>query len=282
MAVYTLGMENYFAKLLLTSELDDPVYFAKVQQNIADLEKKRVAYFNAHGPMNQHYVRLMSELNMAYLEAKESERELEVAQQIYQTNQALHGDGSDLTLEALLALGQSYLDNNQQEEAEGIVASLLALPWSEENGPSYDLYIDALCLQADIMHARKEYTKEVVIRRHVLSLLEELSGSVSNQTIMARCALGFCLERMKNYREALEHYIIVRSYLETEEDFATQAELIGLMVHIGRCYRKVGNLEDARLIYHWAQRKADTQFGKASSLSQKMQRLIEMTEGSTT
>ena len=274
-----MGMENYFAKLLLTSELDDPVYFAKVQQNIADLEKKRVAHFNEHGPMNQHYVHLMRELNMAYLEAKESEHELEVAQQIYQTNQVLHGETSDLTLEALLALGQSYLDNNQQEEAEGIASSLLALGWSEENGPAYDLYIDTLCLQGDIMHAKKEYAKEVVIRRHVLSLLEELSGSVSNQTIMARCALGFCLERMKNFREALEHYIVVRSYLETEPDFATEAELIGLMVHIGRCYRKIGNLEDAHVIYRWAQKKAEKQFGKASSLSQKMQRLMEMIEG---
>lgn len=274
-----MSMENYFAKLLLTSELDDPVYFAKVQQNIADLEKKRVAHFNEHGPMNQHYVLLMSELNMAYLEAKESEHELEVAQQIYQTNQALHGDASDLTLEALLALGQSYLDNNQQDEAEGIASSLLTLGWSEEDGPSYDLYIDTLCLQGDIMHAKKEYVKEVVIRRHVLSLLEELSGAVSNQTIMARCALGFCLERMKNFREALEHYIIVRSYLETEPDFATEAELIGLMVHIGRCYRKIGNFDDAQVIYRWALKKAEKQFGKASSLSQKMQRLMEMIEG---
>ena len=55
-------MENYFARLLLTSELDDPIYFAKIHQQIADLEKQRIAHFNVHGPMNAEYVVLMGEV----------------------------------------------------------------------------------------------------------------------------------------------------------------------------------------------------------------------------
>ncbi|HPE94426.1 MAG TPA: hypothetical protein PLQ90_11640, partial [Sphaerochaeta sp.] len=84
-------MENYFARLLLTSELDDPIYFAKIHQQIADLEKQRIAHFNVHGPMNAEYVVLMSELNMAYLQARDTSSELEIAQQIYQTSQNLYG-----------------------------------------------------------------------------------------------------------------------------------------------------------------------------------------------
>ncbi len=277
--VYTEYMENYFARLLLTSELDDPIYFAKIHQQIADLEKQRIAHFNANGPMNAQYVVLMSELNMAYLQARDTSSELEIAQQIYQTNQNLYGDEDERTLEALVALGLSYLDDSQSEEAQGIATQLLSLSWSEENGPSYDLYIDVLCFQADIHHAKELYSQELVIRKHVLSLLEELSGSVSSQAVMARCGLAYCYEKMKKYRQALDHYLVVRSYLDNDEQFATEAEKIGLLVHIGRCYRKLGNFDDAVVLYHWAHNQANKHFGPASSLAQKMRKLVGVVDG---
>lgn len=278
-AVYTGCMENYFARLVLTSELDDPIYFAKIHQQIADLEKQRIAHFNVHGPMNAEYVVLMSELNMAYLQARDTSSELEIAQQIYQTSQNLYGDEDERTLEALIALGLSYLDDGQSEMAQGIATSLLSLNWSEENGPAYDLYIDVLCFQADIQHNKELYPQELVIRKHVFSLLEELSGSVSSQAIMARCALAFCLEKMKRYKQALDHYQVVRSYLDSDEQFATEAEKIGLLVHIGRCYRKLGNFDDAVVLYHWAHKQADKLFGPASSLAQKMKKLVGVIDG---
>ncbi|ADY13318.1 hypothetical protein SpiBuddy_1493 [Sphaerochaeta globosa str. Buddy] len=273
-AVYTCCMENYFARLLLTSELDDPIYFAKIHQQIADLEKQRIAHFNEHGPMNPQYVVVMSELNMAYLQARDTSSELEIAQQIYQTSLSLYDQEDERTLEALLALGLSYLDDNQLDEALGIATSLLALPWSQDSGSRYDLYIDALCFQADIQHAKQLYSQELVIRKHVLSLLEELAGSVSSQAVMARCGLAFCLEKMKKYRQALDHYLVVRSYLDSEEQFATEAEKIGLLVHIGRCYRKLGNFDDATVLYHWAHNQATKHFGAASTLAQKMKKLV--------
>ncbi len=278
-AVYTQGMENYFARLLLTSELDDPVYFAKIHQQIADLERQRIAHFNALGPMNPQYVVLMNELNMAYLMARDTAGELEVAQQIYQTNQNLYGDADERTLESLLALGLSYLDDGHAEEAQGIATSLLSLKWSEEQGPSYDVYIDVLCFQADIQHAKQLYAQELVIRKHVLSLFEELSGSVSSQVVMARCGLAYCYEKLKKYKQALDHYLVVRSYLDIDETFATEAEKIGLLVHIGRCYRKLGNFDDATVLYHWAHNQATKHFGPASSLAQKMKKLVGIIDG---
>ncbi|HPZ16006.1 MAG TPA: tetratricopeptide repeat protein [Sphaerochaeta sp.] len=267
-------MENYFARLLLTSEMDDPPYFAKVHQEIADLEKKRVAHFNAHGPFNQEYILLLTELNAAYTRAHDTEREVEVAQHIYQSCQALNGEEDELTLEALIALAFSYLDDLQFEEAQSIATMLLRLDWGTDDGPGYDLYIDALSLQADIKHAKKEWNDELTLRTHILALLSELTGSSSNQTIMARLAMGICLEKQQRYKEALDHYLVVRSYLDYETEYATEAEKIGLMVHIGRCYRKMGNLEDSRVIYSWAHRHATKHFGQASTLSRKLRSLV--------
>lgn len=271
-------MENYFARLLLTSEMDDPPTFARVQQEIADLEKRRVAHFNEHGPINQEYILLLTELNAAYALARDSESEVEVAQHIYQSRRILSGDEDELTLEALLALAFSYLDDGQYDEAQSIAVMLLRLDWGEENGPGYDLYIDALALQADIKHLKKEYDDELTLRRHILALLSELTGSSSNQTIMARCAIGICLEKMKRYKEALEHYLVVRAYLDYETDFATEAEKIGLMVHIGRCYRKMGKHADAAVLYHWAHRHAKKHFGQGSVLVRKLHTLVSALE----
>ncbi|MGE4583237.1 MAG: tetratricopeptide repeat protein [Sphaerochaeta sp.] len=267
-------MENYFARLLLTSELDDPIYFAKIHQQIADLEKKRVKQFNEQGPMNQAYLLVLNALNMAYLQARDTEKELEIAQQIYATNQSLYGDEHEYTLEALLALGLSYLDDGQAEEALGIATSLLEKPWTETLGESYDIYLDVLGFQGDIYHAKKLYDKELLIRKHVLSLLEELGGSTSEQAVLARCAVAYCQEKLKKYKDALSHYLVIRSFLEAEPEFATEAEKIGLLVHIGRCYRKLGDFEDSKAIYHWAYRQANTHYGPASSLTQKMKRLM--------
>ncbi len=113
---YTYHMENYFAKLLLTSELDDPIYFAKVHHEISELEKQRVSHFNQFGPINSEYITLMGELNMAYLRANDSTNELEVAKQIYESTLALYGEYNDLTIEAQIALASSYLDDGRIKE----------------------------------------------------------------------------------------------------------------------------------------------------------------------
>ncbi|MFA5447541.1 MAG: hypothetical protein WC233_04625 [Sphaerochaeta sp.] len=267
-------MENYFARLLVTSELHDAPYFAKVHQEIADLERRRVQHFNAHGPINRQYILLMTELNSAYAKARDTERELEMAQQIYQTSQILHGEEDELTIEALMGLAFSYLDDNQVDEAQAIASSLLRLEWGGDDGPSYDLYIDALALQADIQHTKGEYSDELVLRKHILGMLTELSGATSALTIMGRCAMGICLEKMGRYQAALDQYLVVRSYLDWDPEFATEAEKIGLMVHIGRCYRKLGNLSDSNVLYRWAYRQAKKHFGPTSALSRKMSSLV--------
>lgn len=267
-------MENYFARLLLTSELDDPLYFAKVHQRIADLERKRVAHFNEHGPLNQQYITLMSELNMAYLDARDTTGELEAAQQIHQNCQLLYGDTDELTLEAFIALGSSYLDDGQSEKAQSIATNLLGRNWTEQKGPSYDLYIDALCLQADIFHSQQKFSEELKIRIQVVSLLESMEGAATNQAILARCALALCHESLKQFQSALDHYQIIRSYFDVEQDYATEAEKIGLLVHIGRCYRKLGNLEDSKIVYQWAHTQADRHFGPASLLAKKTGKIV--------
>lgn len=273
-------MENYFRRLLLTSELHDAFTFAQVHQEIADLERELVEHFNEHGPMNPHYIYLLAELNGAYARAQNTERGLEVAQQIYQSSQILHGEKSELTIEALMGLGFSYLDDNQVGEAQSIATMLLRMPWGGDEGPSFDLYIDALALQADIKHHHGEYDDELILRKHILAMLTELSGATSGLTILARAAIGFCLEQMGNYQEALDHYLIVRSYLDYDSAFASEAEKIGLMVHIGRCYQKLGETEHSRVIYRWAHRQANRHYGKVSPLSKKTAAILRHFEQS--
>lgn len=268
-------MENYLTRLLLTSELDDPVYFARIHQSIMELEKKRVEHFNHSGPSNSFYVNLMGELNMAYLHANDTVNELAVAKQIYETTKNLYGSSDDITIEAQIALGNSYLDDNQSKEAQTIVTELLKREWTEEKSPSYDLYMDAICLQADLHHHRELFTKELPLRKHVLSIYEEFEGSTDNQTIMARVALGFCLEKMKRYRDALGHYIIVRSFLDAEKDFSTDAERIGLMAHIGNCYHKIDKEEEAKLAYRWVLNESIARFGHGSPLTAKVKRITK-------
>lgn len=270
---YTYHMENYFAKLLLTSELDDPIYFAKVHHEISELEKQRVSHFNQFGPINSEYITLMGELNMAYLRANDSTNELEVAKQIYESTLALYGEYNDLTIEAQIALASSYLDDGRIKESQEIANTLLKRDWSSENGPAYDLYLDTICLQADIHHKKELFEKELPLRLHVMSILEEFGGSANNQTIMARTAVAFCLERMKRYREALDHYIVIRSYLDAEKTFSTDAERIGLMAHIARCYHKIGNEEDSLTSYQWALKESIELFGHAAPLTVKMKKL---------
>lgn len=268
-------MENYLTRLLLTSELDDPVYFAKVQQNIMELEKERVKHFNQHGPANPFYVNLMGELNMAYLHANDSANELSIAKQIYETTKNLYGSEDDLTIEAQIALANSYLDDNQTKEAQTIATELLKRDWSAEESPSYDLYMDAICLQADLHHLKELFTKELPLRKHVLGIFEEFEGSADNQTIMARVALGYCLEKMKRYRDALGHYIVVRAFLDAQKDFSTDAERIGLMAHIGHCYHKIGKDEEAKLAYQWVLNESIALFGHASPLTAKVRRITK-------
>ncbi len=268
-------MENYLTRLLLTSELDDPVYFAQVHQNIMELEKKRVAHFNQHGPANPIYVNLMGELNMAYLQANDTTNELAVAKQIYETTKGLYGEDDELTVEAQIALANSYLDDGQHGEAQTLVTELLKRDWTDEEGPSYDLYMDVICLQADIHHVQELYTKELPLRKHVLGIFEEFEGSADNQTIMARVALGYCLQKMKRYRDALGHYVVIRAFLDAEKDFSTKAERIGLMAHIGHCYHKIGKTEEAKLAYQWVLNEAIAHYGHASPLTVKVKRITK-------
>lgn len=268
-------MENYLTRLLLTSELDDPIYFAQIHQNIMELEKKRVAHFNQHGPANSSYVNLMGELNMAYLHANDPTNELAVAKQIYETTKNLYGSEDEITIEAQIALANSYIDDGQNKEAQIIATELLKRDWSEEESPSYDLYMDAICLQADLHHTQELFTKELALRKHVLSIFEEFEGSTDNQTIMARVALGYCLEKMKRYRDALGHYIVVRAFLDAEKDFSTDAERIGLMAHIAHCYHKIGKDEESRLAYRWVLNESIARFGHGSPLTTKVKRLTK-------
>lgn len=274
-------MENYLTRLLLTSELDDPVYFARIHQNIMELEKRRVDHFNQKGPANSSYVTLMGELNMAYLHANDTTNELAVAKQIYETTKNLYGASDDITIEAQIALANSYLDDSQIKEAQTIVTELLKYEWSEEKSPSYDLYMDVICLQADLHHQRELFTKELPLRKHVLSIYEEFEGSAENQTIMARVALGYCLEKMKRYRDALGHYIVVRAFLDAEKDFSTDAERIGLMAHIAHCYHKIEKDEESRLAYRWVLNESIARFGHGSPLTAKVKRLTKniLTQG---
>ncbi|NBK25723.1 MAG: hypothetical protein EOM68_27360 [Spirochaetia bacterium] len=268
-------MENYLSRLLLTSELDDPVYFARIHQNIMELEKRRVDHFNQKGPANSSYVTLMGELNMAYLQANDTTNELAVAKQIYETTKNLYGASDDITIEAQIALANSYLDDNQVKEAQALVTELLKYEWTEEKSPSYDLYMDVICLQADLHHHRELFTKELPLRKHVLGIYEEFEGSAENQTIMARVALGYCLEKMKRYRDALGHYIVVRAFLDAEKDFSTDAERIGLMAHIAHCYHKIDKDEEARLAYKWVLNESIARFGHGSPLTSKVKRLTK-------
>ena len=66
--------------------------------------------------------------------------------------------------------------------------------------------------------------------------------------------------------------------VEMETDFATEAEKIGLMVHIGRCYRKMGKHADAAVLYHWAHRHATKHFGQGSPLVRKLHTLVSTLE----
>lgn len=268
-------MENYLTRLLLTSELDDPIHFAQVHQNIMELEKKRVDHFNLHGPANSFYVTLMGELNMAYLHANDSTNELAIAKQIFETTKNLYGSDDEITIEAQIALANSYLDDSQAKQAQTIATELLKRDWSTEKSPSYDLYMDVICLQADLHHLQELFTKELPLRKHVLSIFEEFEGSTDNQTIMARVALGYCLEKMKRYRDALGHYIVVRAFLDAEKDFSTDAERIGLMAHIAHCYHKIGKDEEAKLAYQWVLNESVARFGHASPLTIKVKRITK-------
>ncbi|MDY0288464.1 MAG: tetratricopeptide repeat protein [Sphaerochaeta sp.] len=268
-------MENYLSRLLLTSELDDPVYFAQVHQNIMELEKKRVEHFNLHGPANSHYVTLMGELNMAYLHANDPTNELAMAKQIFETTKNLYGKDDEITLEAEIALANSYLDDGQDKQAQTIATGLLKRDWTTEEGPSYDLYMDTICLQADIYHSKELYIKELPLRKHVMGIYEEFEGSADHQTIMARVALAYCLEKMKRYREALGHYIVVRAFLDADKHFSTEAERIGLMAHIAHCYHRMGRIEEARIAYQWVLNEALERYGHGSPLTTKVKRITK-------
>lgn len=271
-------MENYFSNFLLASELDNPKYFAKVHQNIYDLEKRRVAVFNEKGPLNWEYITLMGELNMAYMEAKDTANEVSTAQQIYQGTVALNGKDSSLSYEAYLALGASFLDDERIEEAQAVATELLAKNTKTplagvEKAFDYLTYLDSLCLQADIYHKAQDFVREEAIRIKVLDAYRQLFSDVNDQTIMARAALATCLEKSKQYTKALDHYIVIRSYLDAEKDLATDAERIGLMAHIAFCYRKIGQIDNSKIVLQWALQESISLFGNDSTLTAKMKAL---------
>jgi tetratricopeptide (TPR) repeat protein len=268
-------MENYFSNFLLASEIDNPQYFATVHQHIYDLEKHRVAIFNAKGPLNWEYISIMGELNMAYMEAKDTLNEVATAKQIYQGTVAMKGENDSLSYEAYLALGSSLLDDERISDAQAIATQLLAkntiVPDAEsQEAFDYLTYLDTLCLQADIYHKTQAYGKEEPLRIKVMEAYAQVFTDINDQTIMARAALAACLEKAKRYPEALDHYIVIRSYLDVEKDLATDAERIGLMAHIAHCYRKVGNLEDSKVVLQWALQESIDRFGVNSTLAAKM------------
>jgi tetratricopeptide (TPR) repeat protein len=272
-------MENYFSNFLLTSELDNPKFFAKVHQNIYELEKQRIALFNKKGPLNWEYIAIMGELNMAYMEAKDTSNEVLTAQQIYRGTVALNGKDDSLSYEALLALGSSLVDDDRLSEAQVIATELLQLTTETKVSESekdfdYLTYLDALCLQADIYHKKETFAKEEEIRRKVLDAYEDSFGAANDQTVMARAALAICLEKMKRYSQALEQYIQIRSYLDVEKELATEAERIGLMAHISYCYRKTGHFEDSSVVLQWAFNESLKVFGPEASLTTKMKALL--------
>ncbi|AEV28151.1 hypothetical protein SpiGrapes_0291 [Sphaerochaeta pleomorpha str. Grapes] len=271
-------MENYFSNFLLASELDNPQYFAKVHQNIYDLEKRRVAIFNEKGPLNWEYITIMGELNMAYMEANETANEVTTAQQIYQGTVALNGQDNSLAYEAYLALGASFLDDERIADAQAIATELLEkniqTPIAEgEEAFDYLTYLDTLCLQADIYHKAQDFAKEEPIRIKVMEAYRQLFSDVNDQTIMARAALATCLEKSKQYAKALDHYIVIRAYLDAEKDLATDAERIGLMAHIAHCYKKIGQVENSKVTLQWALQESISLFGHDSTLTVKMRAL---------
>ncbi|WP_394699383.1 tetratricopeptide repeat protein [uncultured Sphaerochaeta sp.] len=262
--------------------MDNPLYFAKIHQHIYELEKQKVTLFNNKGPLNWEFITIMSELNMAYMEAKDTINEVLTAQQIYQGTVALNGKDDSLSYEAFLALGSSFVDDERLGEAQAVVTELLEknVPLSdtnvdEEREFNYLTYIDTLCLQADIFNKKEDFFKEEPIRITVKEAYEEIFGTTNSQTIMARAALASCFEKQKRYREALDQYIIIRSYLDIEKDLATDAERIGLIAHIAKCFRKTGNLDDAKVAYQWALNEAVTFFGEESSIVAKMKKLSD-------
>jgi tetratricopeptide (TPR) repeat protein len=272
-------MENYFSNFLLTSELDNPKFFAKVHQNIYELEKQRIALFNKKGPLNWEYIAIMGELNMAYMEAKDTSNEVSTAQQIYRGTVALNGKDDSLSYEAFLALGSSLVDDDRLSEAQVIATELLELTTETklpevEKDFDYLTYLDALCLQADIYHKKETFAKEEEIRLKVLDAYEDSFGASNDQTVMARAALAICLEKLKRYSQALEQYIQIRTYLDVEKELATDAERIGLLAHIAYCYRKIGHFEDSTVVLQWALNESMRLFGSEASLTAKMKTLM--------
>lgn len=271
-------MENYFARLLLTNELEDPVHFAKVHQNLFDLEKKRIAHFNQYGPMNETYVSLMGELNMAYLAVGDTANELEAAQQMYRTDRQLYGEHDERTIASYLALGHSYLDDGQVVQASSIACELSKRTRTGLKPPISIISLEVLSFQADIHHLKQEFASELELRQQVFARFTELFGSTDSQSIISRTALAICLERLRRFSLALDHYLVVHSYLDSNPDFVTEAEKIGLLVHIGRCYRRLGHFEDSRVIYRWAYSKAQKQFGPSAPLTVKMKKLMKVVQ----
>ena len=58
-------------------------------------------------------------------------------------------------------------------------------------------------------------------------------------------------------------------------DVATDAEKIGLTVHLARCYYMIGQKDDARQIYGWAYSLARRTYGPSSALTKKTLRILK-------
>ncbi|MFA7559924.1 MAG: tetratricopeptide repeat protein [Sphaerochaeta sp.] len=268
-------MENYLRKVLITKGLDDPITFAKAQQRIADLEAKQIDSFNEYGPLNEHYLVITDLLLGAYANAGDTINQIETAETSYHAHVNLLGQDNQESYQAYLALGRAYLQDGQINEAQGVSDWVLKTVIGEQANYSWELYVDTLSLHADILFAKGNHLEELRYRKHLYDIANRHFGIAEERTILLRVALAYCYEKLRRFKEASEHYVVIRAYMEQDPTFATDAEKIGLTVHLARCYYMMGLKDDARKIYAWAYSLARRTYGPSSTLTKKTLRILK-------
>lgn len=268
-------MENYLKKVLITKGLDDPIAFAKAQQRIAELEEKRIDSFNEFGPLHERYLVINDLLLGAYENAGDTLNQIEAAETSYQALVHLLGKENQESSKAYIALGRAYLQDGQIKEAQEVCDYVLKAAIGERDDYSWELYVDTLSLHADILFVKGNHHEELRYRKHLYDIANQHFGIADERTVLLRVALAYCLEKLRRFKEASEHYVVVRAYMEQDRTFATDAEKIGLTVHLARCYYMIGQKDDARQIYGWAYSLARRTYGPSSALTKKTLRILK-------
>ena len=268
-------MENYLKKVLITRGLDDPITFAKAQQRIAELEEKRIDSFNEYGPLHERYLVINDLLLGAYANAGDTINQIETAETSYKAHVHLLGTNNQESYQAYLTLGRAYLQDGQVKEAQEISDWVLRVAIGEQGNYSWELYVDTLSLHADILFAKGNYHEELRYRKHLYDIANQYFGIADERTVLLRVALAYNLEKLRRFKEASEHYVVVRAYMEQDRTFGTDAEKIGLTVHLARCYYMLGQKDDARQIYGWAYSLARRTYGPSASLTKKTLRILK-------